>query len=81
MPSQILPGLAGEDLTALNIPSEADYVQQYCRRTGREGIADYSFYMAFNFFRIAAILHGIKGRVIRVTASSASARERGEAYP
>jgi aminoglycoside phosphotransferase (APT) family kinase protein len=81
MPAQILPGLAGEDLAALNIPVEQDYVRRYCERTGRDGIDDYPFYMAFNFFRIAAILHGIKGRVIRGTAASANARERGDAWP
>jgi aminoglycoside phosphotransferase (APT) family kinase protein len=81
MPPHIVPGLVDADLAALNIPSEADYVRSYCRRTGRDGIADYPFYLAFNFFRMAAILHGIKGRVIRGTAASAHARERGEAYP
>jgi aminoglycoside phosphotransferase (APT) family kinase protein len=73
MPSGITTGLAGLDLPALNIPSEADYVAAYCRRTGREGIADVDFYMAFNLFRLAGIVHGIKGRVVRGTASSAHA--------
>jgi aminoglycoside phosphotransferase (APT) family kinase protein len=67
--------LAGRDLAALNIPSEADYVAAYCRRTGRDGIADLDFYMAFNLFRLAGILHGIKGRLIRGNASSAHAGE------
>ncbi|MFA6114656.1 MAG: phosphotransferase family protein [Sphingomonas sp.] len=81
MPPHIVAGLAGADLAALNIPSEADYVAAYCRRTGRAGIPDYGFYLAFNFFRLAAIFHGIKGRVIRGTASSAHARERAESFP
>jgi aminoglycoside phosphotransferase (APT) family kinase protein len=81
MPPQILPGLAGQDLAALNIPLEPDYVRDYCLRTGRDAIDDYPFHMAFNFFRIAAILHGIKARVIHGTASSENARERGDAYP
>ena len=42
---------------------------------------DYDFYIAFNFFRLAAIFHGIKGRVIRGTASNAQATERAEAFP
>jgi aminoglycoside phosphotransferase (APT) family kinase protein len=67
--------LGGLDLAALNIPSEADYVAAYCRRTGREGIADMDFYMAFNLFRLAGIVHGIKGRLVRGTASSAHAGE------
>jgi len=67
--------LAGHDLAALNIPSEADYVAAYCRRTGRDGIADMDFYMAFNLFRLAGIVHGIKGRLVRGTAASAHAAE------
>jgi aminoglycoside phosphotransferase (APT) family kinase protein len=73
MPAGITAGLAGIDLAALNIPSEDEYVAAYCRRTGRDGIPHLDFYMAFNMFRLSAILHGIKGRVVRGTASSAHA--------
>ncbi|HEX8191840.1 MAG TPA: phosphotransferase [Allosphingosinicella sp.] len=65
----------GADLAALNLPSEDDYVAAYCRRTGRDGIADLDFYMAFNLFRLAGIVHGIKGRIARGTAASAHAAE------
>ena len=75
MPAGMSSGLAGLDLAALNIPPEADYVAAYCRRTGRDGIPDLDFYMAFNLFRLAGILHGIKGRMVRGTASSAHAAE------
>ena len=81
MPPHIIAGLAGADLEALGIPSEQDYVDAYCRRVGRDGIANYDFYIAFNFFRLAAIYHGIKGRLIRGTASSAQAKERATALP
>jgi aminoglycoside phosphotransferase (APT) family kinase protein len=83
MPPDIVPGLAGADLDALNVPSETDYVAAYCQRTGRPMIptADYNFYIAFNFFRIAAIFHGIKGRVARGTAASAQAHERVKVFP
>ncbi|SNT07577.1 MULTISPECIES: phosphotransferase [unclassified Azospirillum] len=81
MPPDIVAGLAGADLAALNIPTEADHIAAYCRRTGRDGIPGYGFYLAFNFFRMAAIFHGIKGRVIRGTAASASARERAQNFP
>jgi aminoglycoside phosphotransferase (APT) family kinase protein len=81
MPPHIVAGLAGADLNALNIPNEEQYVAAYCRRTGRDGIPSYSFYIAFNVFRLAAIFHGIKGRVLRGTASSAQAAERAEAFP
>jgi aminoglycoside phosphotransferase (APT) family kinase protein len=75
MPPGFSTGLAGLDLSALNIPSEADYVAAYCRRTGREGIDRLNFYLAFSLFRLAAIIHGIKGRLIRGTASSPQAAE------
>jgi aminoglycoside phosphotransferase (APT) family kinase protein len=73
MPAGVSTGLAGRDLAALNIPSEEEYVAAYCRRTGRDSIADVDFYMAFNMFRLAAIVHGIKGRLARGTAASAHA--------
>ena len=73
MPPGITAGLAGLDLLPLNIPSEQEYVAAYCRRTGRDGISDLDFYIAFNMFRLCAILHGIKGRVVRGTAASAHA--------
>jgi aminoglycoside phosphotransferase (APT) family kinase protein len=80
MPPNIVAGLANADLGALNIPAEAEYVQTYCHRTGRPSMPGYDFYVAFNFFRLAAILHGIKGRVIRGTAASAGAREKALAF-
>lgn len=81
MPARIVPGLEGADLAALNIPTEQEYVATYCARTGREGIPNYEFYIAFNLFRLAAIFHGIKGRVLRGTAASAQAAERAKSFP
>lgn len=78
MPAGLSSGLAGLDLQALNIPSEEDYVAAYCARTGRSGIPDLDFYMAFNMFRLAAIIHGIKGRIVRGTAASAHADKMAE---
>lgn len=68
-------GLEGKDLESLGIPTEEDYVARYCKRTGRTGIADRSFYTAFNLFRLAAILQGIAGRVRDGTAASAHASQ------
>ena len=62
-------------------PASQDYIAAYCQRTGREGIANWDFYLAFNLFRLAAIFHGIKGRVIRGTASSAQAAQRAAHFP
>lgn len=67
-------GLVGKDLAALGIPGEEEYAQRYCERTGRaDGIENRNFYSAFNFFRLAAILQGIAGRVRDGTAASAHA--------
>jgi len=68
-------GLAGKPLAELGIPDEAAYIEAYCRRTGRTGIANRNFYSAFNFFRLAAILQGIAGRVRDGTAASAHAAQ------
>jgi aminoglycoside phosphotransferase (APT) family kinase protein len=80
-PPQIVAGLLGVDLKTLNIPTEAQYIAAYCANTGRTSIPAYDFYVAFNFFRLAAIFHGIKGRVLRGTATSAHARVRAESFP
>ncbi|MBV8471345.1 MAG: phosphotransferase [Burkholderiaceae bacterium] len=79
--SGVSRGLAGADLLALGIPDEADYVRRYCERTGRADVQgmmrDWNFYLAYNLFRIAAILQGIAKRVEDGTAASAQAREAG----
>ncbi|GGD54432.1 phosphotransferase family protein [Croceicoccus pelagius] len=73
MPRLTIAGLAGQDLAKLGIPAEADYVSKYCARTGRSSIPDLPYYLAFNLFRFAAIIHGIHGRLIRGNAASARA--------
>lgn len=80
MPPGALRGLAGQDLCALGIPSEAEYLQKYCQRSGHQPIPpeDWEYYIAFNMFRLAAILQGIAARALQGTASSAQARETGE---
>ena len=65
--------LVGHDLAALGIPSLDDYVAAYCKRTGRDGLPDLNRYFAYNFFRLAAILQGIVGRVRDGTATNANA--------
>ena len=72
-------GIAGLDHAALGIPSEREYVERYCKRTGRKGIdpSTWDYYMAYNLFRIAAITQGIAKRVVDGIASSAQARATG----
>ena len=81
MPPQIVAGLGNVDPVSLNIPTEAEYVAHYCKATGRDTIPNYEFFIAFNFFRMAAIFHGIKGRVVRGSAASAHSAERVQHYP
>ncbi len=75
MPAGLFTGLDGLDLAALGIPSEQDYVAAYCRRTGRDHLPNVDYLMVFVMFRLAAILHGIKGRLARGNASSAHAAQ------
>ncbi|NPC54308.1 phosphotransferase [Caenimonas soli] len=74
-------GIGGLDHAALGIPSEEEYIRRYCERTGfttpQELKTDWNFYMAYNLFRIAAILQGIAKRVEAGTASSAQAATSG----
>ncbi|MCX7567975.1 phosphotransferase [Sulfitobacter sp. F26169L] len=81
VPPDIVAGLGNVDPAQFSLPSEADYIAQYCKNTGRDSIPNYEFYIAFNFFRLAAIFHGIKGRVARGQASSAHAADRAAAFP
>lgn len=70
-------GIAGLDWTALGIPDEPHYVQRYRERTGFGIPGDWNFYLAYNMFRIAAILQGIMKRVVDGTAASAQALDAG----
>jgi aminoglycoside phosphotransferase (APT) family kinase protein len=74
-------GIGGLDHAALGIPLENDYVRRYCERSGRgtpEALqADWNFDLAYNLFRIAAIVQGIAKRVESGTAASEQARQSG----
>ncbi|MGE0797969.1 MAG: phosphotransferase family protein [Lautropia sp.] len=77
IPPEQFRGIAGLDLAALGIPSEDDYRARYCQRTGRSRIEHWDFYLAYNCFRLAAILQGIMKRVVDGTAASAEAADAG----
>jgi aminoglycoside phosphotransferase (APT) family kinase protein len=72
-------GLAGLDLGVLQIPSEAECIADYCRRRGRDPVAphEWTYYLAFNMFRLTGILQGVLARAIQGNASSATALEAG----
>jgi len=77
-PTGGVTGMAGVDRKALQIPTDNEYVQAYCERTGRDEIKNWNFYLVFCFFRLAAILQGVKKRGLDGNASSAEAIERGK---
>jgi len=77
IPPGTFRGIGGLDVASLGIPTEEAYIARYCERTGltTPGAlkADWNFYLAYNLFRLAAILQGIAKRVEAGTASSAQA--------
>ena len=77
IPPGAFRGIGGLDVASLGIPTEGEYIRRYCERTGLttpEALrADWNFYLAYNLFRLAAILQGIAKRVEAGTASSAQA--------
>ncbi|GHD27818.1 phosphotransferase [Halioglobus pacificus] len=72
-----MKGMAEIDRAAFGIPSDEEYIARYCERTGRDGIDNWNFYLVFCFFRLAAILQGVKKRALIGTASSAEAEAKG----
>lgn len=79
IPPGMFRGIAGLDIETLGIPSEQEYIRLYCERTNfatpQQLMTDWNFYLAYNLFRLAAILQGIAKRVEDGTASSAQARQ------
>jgi aminoglycoside phosphotransferase (APT) family kinase protein len=71
-------GVMDVDRAALGIPELDEVVAHYCKATDRDGIPDLNWYFAYNFFRLAGIIQGIKKRVIDGTASSAHAKAMSE---
>jgi len=82
IPPGTFRGIGGLDHAALGIPSEREYIRRYCERTGRGSpdalLADWNFYLAYNLFRLAAILQGIAKRAADGIASSADASSTGD---
>ena len=77
--AQQFRGMADKPLTALGIPSENEYLRNYCLRAGRRDVepAEWSFYVVYAMFRLAAILQGILKRSLDGTASDSKAHETG----
>ena len=77
IPASLWRGIAGLDLAALGIPDERAYVKRYTDATGFAGEEHWDFYIAYNLFRMAAILQGIARRAADGTASAPDAKETG----
>ena len=79
MPQSVgaMSGLRGKDLAELGIPSEAEIVARYCEHAGIDGIDNFGYYVAFSFFRLAAIVQGVAKRAMDGNASSKNAAEVG----
>ncbi len=74
-------GILGANLKDLNIPSEEEYSELYYKKTGRDKIENWDFFMAYNIFRLAGIAQGIAGRVRDGTAASSEAKNYGDFVP
>ncbi|KAM8816921.1 acyl-CoA dehydrogenase family member 10 isoform 3-T4 [Rhynchonycteris naso] len=74
----ILRGLSGCDLTQLGIPTAEEYFRMYCLHMGIPPTENWNFYMAFSFFRVAAILQGVYKRSLTGQASSTTAEQSGK---
>jgi len=70
-------GLVTTNFEESGIPSEKAYIDAYCKRTGRNDIDNWPFYVAFSFFRLAAIVQGVYKRGLDGNASSESAKTYG----
>lgn len=77
IPASLWRGIGGLDLEALGIPTESAYVKQYSDVTGFKGMEHWDFYIAYNLFRMAAILQGIARRAVDGTAAANDAIETG----
>ncbi|WKD51622.1 phosphotransferase [Microbulbifer spongiae] len=73
----MMSGLLGLDIETLGIPTEADYVAKYCVRMGIDRIENWPFYLAFSFFRLAAIIQGVAKRALEGNASNRDAAKLG----
>jgi aminoglycoside phosphotransferase (APT) family kinase protein len=81
MPADGAAGLAGLDLQALGIPTLDEVSELYSTRSGVPVADKLDWYFAYNLFRLAGIVQGIKKRVIDGTASHARAAEMASRVP
>ena len=78
LPVEIFRSVTGHNFEALGIPTEGEFVARYCQRSGRQSIPGFEYYLIFNMFRVAAILHGVWDRALQGNASSPDALLQGQ---
>lgn len=71
-------GMVGADLKSLGLPEEQQLLDWYCQYTGRSGVPNWNYYIAFSLFRLAAIVQGVYHRALQGNASNADALEVGK---
>jgi aminoglycoside phosphotransferase (APT) family kinase protein len=79
LPAEALGRVEAVESDRSGMPDEASYVAAYCRRTGRDGVPNWNFYLAFSMFRLASILQGVYARGLQGNAASTYALQRGAA--
>jgi aminoglycoside phosphotransferase (APT) family kinase protein len=79
LPAEALGRAEAVESDRSGMPDESSYVAAYCRRTGRDGVPNWNFYLAFSMFRLASILQGVYARGLKGNAASSYALERGAA--
>jgi aminoglycoside phosphotransferase (APT) family kinase protein len=79
LPPEALGRVDTVDQDREGMPDETTYVAAYCRRSGRDGVPHWNFYLAFSMFRLASILQGVYARGLKGNAASSYALERGAA--
>jgi acyl-CoA dehydrogenase len=77
IPHSLWRGIGGLDLASLGIPSEDEYMAMYVEATGRDPSAHWDYYLAYNLFRMSAILQGIAQRATTGSAAAIDAAETG----
>jgi len=63
-------GMGGLDRAALGLPSDEEFIAEYCARRGLSGIDNFGYYLGFTFFRMAAIIQGVLKRALDGNASN-----------
>lgn len=77
LPRSVLSGLADQDLVALGIPDEQEFLETYARESGLDAAPTRNYFLAFAFYRLAAILQGVYRRALDGNAASPQALARG----